>query len=150
MDKISKKIIEIDKMYIVKVNDGYSNDSGSFIANDENGKDFFANKEIVARNPNLFNRLENNQESIWILVEERIWGEKWGNRVVQNIVTFSQREEDCQNFKFELFLQLFLKTKLFEFQLLSHESNEYNCQIKILQKTIADLNSRNEYLKFTI
>jgi hypothetical protein len=150
MDTISKKIIEIDNMYIIKVRNGYSNDSGSFIAHDEKGNDFFANKEIVERNPNLFYRLENNQESFWILVEERIWGEKWGNRKVQNIVTFSDIEEECQNFKYELFLQLFVISKLIEFQLLSFESNEYNSQIKILQKIVADLNSRNEYLKFTI
>ncbi len=152
MTTFSKLLIDIEKKYFSKVNSGYFTNSGSFIANDENGNDFFANKEIVDKKLHLFNQLKNNQESLWILVEEQTWSDKWDNKKVQNILTISNKEEDCKNYKTDLFLQLIVKVKLIEVQTSIHESIQKSAleskdninQIKILQKILNDLNSKKK------
>ena len=99
-------------MEIIKVTKGHFISTGSFVAYDVNGNEYFANKSIVEMNKNLYDALSQKQ-FFWVLVKEEIWTGKYtGKKMVIN--TISETKEGCQQFKINKLSKLLLEEKIHE------------------------------------
>lgn len=152
MEVFLKLLQEIDNMYIVNITSGHFVSTGSFIANDIDGNQYFAHSSIVERYQNMFNSLkENIITSFWVLVEKQNWGANWENREVKNIKIISEDKEDCRNLKSNFFYNLIIKNCLVDLQKMRleainvHNVNKeipYSKEIEILLKILANLNNK--------
>ncbi len=149
MEILIKQLQEIDKMNVVKITSGHFVSTGSFIANDIDGSEYFAHSTIVENHQNKFNSLYENYTSFWVLVEKQNWGANWENREEISIKTISETKEDCLNFKAYLLYKIILRWKLNDLRQQEYDAigiqnvnNEipYSNGIEILQRFLADLN----------
>lgn len=112
MEVFIELLEEIHNMEIIKVTKGHFVSTGSFVAYDGNGNEYFANKSIVEINKNLYDALSQKQ-FLWVLVKEEIWIGKYpGKKMVIN--TISETKEACQHFKINKLCKLLLKEKIDE------------------------------------
>jgi hypothetical protein len=112
MEVFIELLEEIHNMEIIKVTKGHFVSTGSFVAYDVNGNEYFANKSIVEMNKNLYDALSQKQ-FLWVLVKEEIWTGKYtGKKMVIN--TISETKEGCQQFKINKLCKLLLKEKIHE------------------------------------
>jgi mRNA-degrading endonuclease HigB of HigAB toxin-antitoxin module len=89
-----------EKMYINTVVNCKKISTGSILAYDKNGNDYFVINWLVERyNNSYFNNLLKGKP-MFILANEEIWsGQKWNNKVVQAIVFISENMESIIKFK---------------------------------------------------
>jgi hypothetical protein len=111
---VPKLMLEIDNMYIIKVLSGRYTGRGSFFAISEDGKEFHANKQLVEKKAGLIEMLSKRTNPLWILVKDEIWGPKWGNIPVSEIILLSEKREVCEDFKAKLAQELQIRFELFE------------------------------------
>jgi hypothetical protein len=158
MENFLERLLEINKMYIVNVTSGNFLPTGSFIAKDADGKEYFANAAIEEIYHDLFISLSNEERSSWILVNDEVWGSNHGNREVSKINTISESEIECQQFKTNRLCKLLLnlkKREVFELhldavrnpRLIGNAENAvlYGNIVEILRQGIIDLNSITPY-----
>lgn len=110
----TKLLLEIDNMYIVSVLEGKYTRHGSFIAIDEQGKDFFANQQLVGNKSELIKMLNEKVKPLWVLVKDEIWGGKWNNKLVSEIRAISEQKNVCEEYRTILIRQLQLKYELID------------------------------------
>jgi len=103
---------EIDNMYVVNVSFGKYTRPGSFIAYSEEGGEFFADIELVKKKLELFELLSNRVKPLLVLVKDEIWGGKWGDKRVSEIVEISENKKGCEDYKAKLIQQLQFKFEL--------------------------------------
>jgi hypothetical protein len=90
---------EISQSYTVIGVKGKMLPTGSFLAYDEYGHDYFAINSLVESLNNKFHQLVIGKE-MHILVLKEIWtGSKWKNRVVQAIAFISESMDSINKFK---------------------------------------------------
>lgn len=149
MEILLKQLQEIDKMNVVKITNGHYVSTGSFIAYDIDGNEYFAHSIFVKSHQNKFNSLSENNSSFWVLVEKQNWGASWENREEISIKTISETKEGCLDFKAYLLYKIILRWKLNDLHRLEYDAigtqnvnNEihYSNGIEILQRFLADLN----------
>lgn len=149
MEILIKQLQEIDKMNVVKIIGGHFVSTGSFIANDIDGNEYFAHSTIVKSHQNKFNSLNGNNTSFWVLVEKQNWGVNRENREEISVKAISETKEDCLNFKANLLYKIILRWNLNdlhqqEFDAIGTQkvNNEisFSNGIEILQRFLADLN----------
>ena len=158
MEKLLERLLEINKMYIVNVTSGCILPTGSFIAKDAQGNEYFANAAIEEIYHELFITLTKEESSLWILVNDEVWGPKHGNREVSKINTISSSKIECQQFKTNKLSKLLLSMKqeeIFELQLdaisnrgTGNNSNNailYGNIVEKLQEGLIDLDSITPY-----
>jgi len=107
---------EIENMYFVKVIKGEYTFPKSFIAKNEDGKEFFVNKELAIKKSEFIEMLANNIRPLWVLVQDEIWSKKWNYKKVSSIKEISDLKEDCEVYKAKLLNQLQIKIKLMDLQ----------------------------------
>lgn len=143
MEALLKQLVEIDNMYIVNVTNGYYLPTGSFIATDDKGNEYFAYVSIVKKHQNVFDSLIKKEAAFWILGEKRNWGPKWDNEERISIQTISKNKADCQDFKNYLFFKLMTMLNLVKLQQMRHEAINvdninskipFSDEVEILQK----------------
>jgi len=144
MEVFLELLEEIHKMEIIKVTKGHFVSTGSFVAYDESGNEYFANKPIVEINKNLYDALSHKQ-FLWVLVKEEIWTGKYtGKKMVIN--TISETKEGCQQFKINKLSKLLLKEKIHEIhelQLKDIRNKFKNIEEKIKENPFLIINNSN-------
>lgn len=158
MEIFFERLREINKMYIVNVTSGNFLPTGSFIAKDADGKEYFANAAIEEIYHDLFISLYNQEMSLWILVNDEFWGQNHGNREVSKINIISNYKIECQQFKTNKLCKLLLNLKkgeVFELQLdaarnphlvgNAENADLYRNIVEILRQGIIDLDSITPY-----
>ena len=105
---------DIYNMYIVKVLGGRYTTRGSYFAIGEDGKEFHANKQLVETKSGLIEMLAKRTSPLWILVKDEIWGGKWGNIPVSEIILLSEKMEACEDYKAKLAQELQIRFELYE------------------------------------
>lgn len=142
---------EIDDLYIAIINKGHFLSTGSFIAYDTDGVEYFAHKSIVEIYYNKFIALKDSSSSFFVLVKKEMWGSKWDNRENISIKFISNNKSDCENYKDNLFYRKIIKYNLQKMELSCLESinvdtvsikSPYSNEIDILRKLLIDLNNR--------
>jgi hypothetical protein len=142
---------EIDNLFIVYISNGHFVSTGSFIANDFEGNEYFAHSSIVEKHNNKFFALKENTSSFFVLVEKEIWGGKWDNSEKSSIKFISDTKLECENYKDNLFYQKIIKYNLIDMEQSRSNSNDiliynkespYSNEIDILRKLLTDLNER--------
>ena len=108
METLFEMLIAINKMYIVNVTSGNFLPTGSFIAKDAVGKEYFANQGIIKICPHIFNALSTGGISYWILVNDEVWEGKWKGKEVSKINTIYQTKIECQQYKTNKLCKLLL------------------------------------------
>jgi len=142
---------EIDNLLIINISNGHFVSTGSFIAYDFEGNEYFAHSSIVEKHNNKFIALKENSSSYWVLVEREIWGGKWDNIENTSIKFISDTKLECENHKDNLFYKKIIKYNLinmeqsrldsFDIHTYNKES-PYSNEIDILRKLLNDLNER--------
>jgi len=144
MEVFLELLEEIYKMEIIKVTKGHFVSTGSFVAYDESGNEYFANKPIVEINKNLYDSLSHKQ-FLWVLAKEEIWTGKYtGKKMVIN--TISETKEGCQQFKINKLSKLLLKEKIHEIhelQLKDIRNKSKNIEEKIKENPFLIINNSN-------
>ena len=110
----SELLLELENMYVVRVFDGRFTSTGSFFAKDEKQNEYFAPKEFVEKKSELIKALADRISPLWVLVQDEIWGGKWGNKQVSKIFKISEIESDCFEHKNNLILEIHLWHSLFD------------------------------------
>ncbi len=142
---------EIDNLFIVNISNGHFVSTGSFIAYDFEGNEYFAHSSIVEKHNNKFIALKENSSSFFVLVEKEIWGGKWDNSENISIKFISDTKLECENYKDNLFY-----LKIIKYNLINMEQSRYNSldihtyniespysnEIDILRKLLTELNER--------
>lgn len=135
---------EIHNMEIIKVTKGHFVSTGSFVAYDEYGNEYFANKPIVEINKNLYDALSHKQ-FLWVLVKEEIWTGKYtGKKMVIN--TISETKEGCQQFKINKLSKLLLAEKIddiHKLQLIEIKNRFIDFEKKIKENPFLIINNSN-------
>jgi len=142
---------EIDNLFIVNISNGHFVSTGSFIAYDFEGNEYFAHSSIVEKHNNKFIALKENSSSFFVLVEKEIWGGKWDNSENMSIKFISDTKLECENQKNNLFYKKIIRYNLQNMQqsrfdtininVDNNESN-YSNEIDILRKLLTELNER--------
>ena len=148
-------LMEIDNMYIVSVFQGRYTGPGSFVAIDEDGNEFFASKELVRKKSELIKILSDRIRPLWVLVKDEIWGGKWENKRVSEILVISENGKECEDYKSKLTERLQFRVDLMDLHeqhlelidgsfLISsfHEKEEQlEREIAVLQEKLIKLNT---------
>lgn len=142
---------EIDNLFIVYISNGHFVSTGSFIANDFEGNEYFAHSSTVEKHNNKFIALKENSSSFFVLVGKEIWGGKWDNSEKSSIKFISDTKLECENYKNNLFYQKIIKYNLIDMEqsrynsidiLTYNKESPYSNEIDILRKLLTDLNER--------
>jgi|688.fasta_scaffold182326_2 hypothetical protein len=142
---------EIDSLFIVSITNGYFVSTGSFIAFDIEGNQYFAHSSFVEKHNDKFVALKGSSSSFFVLVDKEIWGPKWDNRENISIKFISNDKSECENQKDNLFYRKIIKYNLQKMELSSLESINVDTvnikcpfanEIDILRKLLIDLNKR--------
>ena len=142
---------EIDNLLIINIYKGHFVSTGSFIAYDFEGNEYFAHSSIVEKHNNKFIALKENSSSFWVLVEREIWGGKWDNIENTSIKFISDTKLECENHKDNLFYKKIIKYNLINMEQSRLDSidihtynkeSPYSNEIDILRKLLTDLNEK--------
>ena len=142
---------KIDDLFIVNIFKGHFVSTGSFIANDFEGNEYFAHSSMGEKHNNKFIALKENASSFFVLVEKEIWGGKWNNSENVCIKFISDTKLECENFKDNLFYHKIIKHNLINMEQSRLDSidintydkeSPYSNEIDILRKLLTDLNER--------
>lgn len=134
LEVITELMQKIENMYFDKVIKGEFTNSGSFIAKNEDGKEFFVKKELAIRKSEFIEILVDNIRPLWVLVQDEIWSKKWNDKKVSSIKEISNTKEDCEVYKAKLLNQLQIKIKLIDLQ---------NQILKLLDIPLDEANVKN-------
>lgn len=148
MKQLLNQLQEINNTYIVNVKSGFFLETGSFIAIDNEGKEYFANLEFVKNYSDLFKALKEESTTCWILVNDEVWGPKYGNREVSKINTISLSKVYCKQFKINKLHKYLLNLKIHEIFDLQLDAirNKYilgNAENVVLYEKIFDILNQN-------
>jgi hypothetical protein len=139
MEYFLEQLLEINKMYIVNVTSGVFLPTGSFLAKDAEGKEYFANQAIIKICPHIFNALSTGGISYWILVNDEVWEGKWKGKEVSKINTIYQTEIECQYYKTNKMCKLLLINERYKSDELINETFEV---LKVQYNKLRDLFSK--------
>ena len=114
IDIKNELLIELENMYVAKVFDGRFTSTGSFFAKDDKQNEYFVTKEFANKKSELIKTLSEKINPLWVLVQDEIWGGKWGNKQVSKIFEISEIENDCFEFKNKMILQIQTRRSLRE------------------------------------
>jgi hypothetical protein len=103
-DNMPESVIEIifrniDKSYIVKLKEGRSTRKGSFWALDNLGNRFYISPNLVEENKELIENLEQRKVIFWSLIQDVVWGGRWGDQQVKSVMMIALDETNCEKFK---------------------------------------------------
>lgn len=142
---------EIDNLFIVNISNGHFVSTGSFIAYDFEGNEYFAHSSIVEKHNSKFIALMENSSSFFVVAEKEIWGGRWDNRENVSIKFISDTKLECDNHKDNLFYKKIIKYNLHLMEQsrldainIHNFNNEspYSNDIEILRKLLIDLNTK--------
>lgn len=142
---------EIDDLYIAIIYKGHFVSTGSFIAYDTNGIEYFAHFSFVEKHKEKFIALKECLSSYFVLVEKEIWGANWDHSENNCIKFISDNKSECEYYKDNLFYKKIIKYNLYNMELSRLESINvdtvnikcpYANEIDILRKLLIDLNNR--------
>jgi hypothetical protein len=142
---------EIDNLFIVNISNGHFVSTGSFIAYDFEGNEYFAHSSIVEKHNSKFIALMENSSLFFVVAEKEIWGGRWDNRENVSIKFISDTKLECENHKDNLFYKKIIRYNLAVMQNLRIESinihnfnkeSPYTNEIEILQRLLSNLNTK--------
>lgn len=139
MEYLLEELLAINKMYIVNVTSGNFLHTGSFIAKDAEGKEYFANQAIIKICPNIFSALCKGGMSFWILVNDEVWEGKWKGKEVSKINAIYHTEIECKQFKTNKLCKPLLINESYKTHELINETFEL---LKDEQNKLGDLYSK--------
>ncbi len=138
IDEENSLLKKIEATYLLEIIFGHYTSKGSFIALDENDKEYFAAKNLVTKNIEEFKLLSKKQKQFWALVEDQIWGGKWHNKKVSHILVISDSKATCaihrerQSWRTKIMMDL-IDIQEIHLKLIENKSCEIDFDIKEIE-----------------
>ena len=138
---------KLEETYIVKLIGGRHTSKGSFWAVNELGDEFFIGPGLVKTNPEIIDTLKKEEKTYWALIQKVVWGGKWNDQEVEEVMMLASEKDSCESFKSDLKSEYELCIKKYEkFELLLEyiKNMRNNIEIKKLEIEIQQLDEKIE------
>lgn len=147
---------KLEETYIVKLIGGRHTSKGSFWAVNELEDEFYIGPRLVESNPEIIDTLNKSEKTFWALIQKVVWGGKWNDQEVEEVMMLAREKDSCESFKddlrsqYELFISNDEKFKLLLEYIRNMRSQieikKLEIEIQQLDYKIEDINQKlNQY-----